>query len=265
MAQTKQQVAIITGGGTGIGLATARMLAKKGWGVAITGRREAKLAEAARQIEKASFAPVLIVAADVSDRKQAAGVVDAALLRFGRVDAVINAAGAAEHADIDQSSGEVLDRILGVNTIAPAAIIARAWTEFKKQESGCVVNISSWATHDPFPGFFAYAASKAAVNLMARSCAVEGREIGVLTFSHVICRPTEAEAQEYHDQIMSQIDWPAVDNLVNLQFAHAQSFPHDLLAQIRNLMALGHGGFPLIGYSCAMRRSGRSSCAVVRA
>lgn len=183
MAQTKQQVAIITGGGTGIGLATARMLAKKGWGVAITGRREAKLAEAARQIEKTSFAPVLIVAADVSDRKQAAGVVDAALLRFGRVDAVVNAAGAAELADIDKSAGEVLDRILGVNTIAPAAIIARAWTEFKKQESGCVVNISSWATHDPFPGFFAYAASKAAVNLMARSCAVEGREIGVRGFA----------------------------------------------------------------------------------
>ena len=53
MAQTKQQVAIITGGGTGIGLATARMLAKKGWGVAITGRREAKLAEARREWDAA--------------------------------------------------------------------------------------------------------------------------------------------------------------------------------------------------------------------
>ena len=42
-------------------------------------------------------------------------------------------------------------------------------------------------------------------------------------------------------------DWEAVDNLVRLQFAHAQSFPHDLLALIRDRMAAGHGGFPLVG------------------
>lgn len=183
MTSQLEQIVIVTGGGTGIGLATARQLARKGWGVAITGRREAKLAQAAKEIEKSSFAPVLIVAADLTDRKQAAGVIDAAMLRFGRVDAVVNAAGHAELAPIEQSAGEVLDRALGINTIGTAAVIARAWAEFKKQRSGCVVNISSWATHDPFPGFFAYAASKAAVDLMARSCALEGKAIGVRGFA----------------------------------------------------------------------------------
>ncbi|MFC3612626.1 LLM class flavin-dependent oxidoreductase [Lutimaribacter marinistellae] len=75
----------------------------------------------------------------------------------------------------------------------------------------------------------------------------KARDVGVLTFSHVICRETEAEAQEYRDYVMENIDWDATDNLVRLQFAHAQSFPHDLLAQIRDSMALGHGGFPLVG------------------
>lgn len=76
----------------------------------------------------------------------------------------------------------------------------------------------------------------------------KGRDVGVLTFSHVICRPTEEEARAYLKHTAdTNADWEAVDNLVNLQFAHAQSFPHDLLAQIRNLMAAGHGGFPLIG------------------
>lgn len=89
--------------------------------------------------------------------------------------------------------------------------------------------------------------SAAEIRDLREKAAGKGRDVGVLTFSHVICRPTEAEAKEYHDHIMSQIDWEAVDNLVNLQFAHAQSFPHDLLAQIRNVMALGHGGFPLVG------------------
>jgi FMNH2-dependent dimethyl sulfone monooxygenase len=76
----------------------------------------------------------------------------------------------------------------------------------------------------------------------------KGRDVGVLTFSHVICRETEEEATALRDRLMGDLaDWDAVDNLVNLQFAHAQSFPHDLLAQIKNLFAMGHGGFPLVG------------------
>lgn len=75
-----------------------------------------------------------------------------------------------------------------------------------------------------------------------------GRPVDVLTFSHVVCRPTEKEARDYVARFMGDaIDTGALDNLVRLQFAHAQSFPHDLLALIRDRMAMGHGGFPLIG------------------
>ena len=75
-----------------------------------------------------------------------------------------------------------------------------------------------------------------------------GRAVDVLTFSHVVCRPTEKEAVDYLRHFgKDNADWEAVDNLVRLQFAHAQSFPHDLLALIRDRMAAGHGGFPLTG------------------
>ncbi len=75
-----------------------------------------------------------------------------------------------------------------------------------------------------------------------------GRDVGVLTFSHVVCRPTEKEARDYLQHFgQDNADWAAVDNLVRLQFAHAHSFPHDLLALIRDRMAAGHGGFPLVG------------------
>lgn len=75
-----------------------------------------------------------------------------------------------------------------------------------------------------------------------------GRNVGVLTFSHVVCRPTEKEARDYLQHFgQDNADWAAVDNLVRLQFAHAHSFPHDLLALIRDRMAAGHGGFPLVG------------------
>lgn len=75
-----------------------------------------------------------------------------------------------------------------------------------------------------------------------------GRDVGVLTFSHICCRPTEAEARaELKRYGQDNADWEAVDNLIALQFQNAQSFPHDLLALIRDRMAAGHGGFPLVG------------------
>ena len=75
-----------------------------------------------------------------------------------------------------------------------------------------------------------------------------GRSPQVLTFSHVVCRPTEKEACDYLQHFgQDNADWAAVDNLVALQFANAHSFPHDLLALIRDRMAAGHGGFPLVG------------------
>lgn len=75
-----------------------------------------------------------------------------------------------------------------------------------------------------------------------------GRTVGVLTFSHIVCRPTEQEAKEFFEYFCEKnADWAAVDNLVALQFAHAQSFPHDLLESIRARMAAGHGGYLLVG------------------
>lgn len=92
------------------------------------------------------------------------------------------------------------------------------------------------------------ARSKEEIAELKAQGAAKGRDVNVLTFSHVICRPTEEEAQAVaHLTAVEHSDTAAVDNLVNLQFAHAHSFPHDLLAQIKHLFALGHGGFPLIG------------------
>lgn len=83
---------------------------------------------------------------------------------------------------------------------------------------------------------------------LKQQAADAGSSVEVLTFSHVVCRPTEKEAKDYLEHFArANADWDAVDNLVRLQFAHAQSFPHDLLALIRDRMAAGHGGFPLTG------------------
>ncbi|MDR5653822.1 LLM class flavin-dependent oxidoreductase [Ruixingdingia sedimenti] len=92
------------------------------------------------------------------------------------------------------------------------------------------------------------ARSETEIAALKAQAAAKGRKVGVLTFSHVVCRPTEKEAKDWLKYTVDDnADWEATDNLVRLQFAHAHSFPHDLLAQIRYAMAAGHGGFPLTG------------------
>ena len=74
-----------------------------------------------------------------------------------------------------------------------------------------------------------------------------GRHTRVMTFSHVVCRETEAEAVAEWDRQLNNADEAAVDNLMNVMFAHAQSFPHDIRQALRDRMAVGHGGYPLVG------------------
>jgi dimethylsulfone monooxygenase len=75
----------------------------------------------------------------------------------------------------------------------------------------------------------------------------KGRKTNVMTFSHVICRPTQEEAEAEWDRQLNHADIGALDNLMNLMFAHAQSFPADIRQALRDRMAVGHGGFPLVG------------------
>ena len=75
-----------------------------------------------------------------------------------------------------------------------------------------------------------------------------GRDMGVFTLSHVVCRPTRAEAEEYLRYYADEnADWNAVDNLMALQGVHAQSFTKEMLQTFRTRFASGHGSCPLIG------------------
>jgi alkanesulfonate monooxygenase SsuD/methylene tetrahydromethanopterin reductase-like flavin-dependent oxidoreductase (luciferase family) len=90
--------------------------------------------------------------------------------------------------------------------------------------------------------------SKAEVaDIKAKSRAL-GRDTGVFTLCHCVCRPTKKEAEEYlHYYADQNADWGAVDNLMRLQGLHAQSFPEEALRTMRGRFAAGHGTYPLIG------------------
>lgn len=75
-----------------------------------------------------------------------------------------------------------------------------------------------------------------------------GRNTGACTLSHVVCRPTRKEAEEYYRWYSEEnADWSAVDNLMKLQGLHAQSFPEQALKTMRERFAAGHGTYPLVG------------------
>ncbi len=175
------KVAIVTGAGTGIGLAVSRRLAAAGYSLCLIGRRTDVLQAAAAELSRSVKCHVHT--ADVGELSQAAGCVDAAVAAFQRLDVVINNAGYAPVMAMDAVTNGEIERIFRVNAMGPSAIIGRAWPVMVRGGGGCIVNISSFATVDPFPGLGIYGAAKAACNLLAKACHNEGRTSRIRAFS----------------------------------------------------------------------------------
>ena len=169
-------VAIVTGASSGVGRDAALLLAEAGYAVALLARRAEKLNETAQQItEQTPTASVTCQPTDVTDPEAAQRAVEAVLDAHGRVDALVNAAGDAPLQPIEKISDEVYRRCIDSNLSGVVYLTRAVWPTLQKQRSGCIVNISSMASIDPFKGFNIYAAAKAGVNLFTRCCADEAR------------------------------------------------------------------------------------------
>lgn len=177
------EVAMVTGASGGIGRAIAGALARSGRTVVITGRDRGRLDEACAAIATATGARVDGMVADAADTGAMRTVVARTLDRFGRMDILVNNAGTASLAGIDQSADAEWSRQFATNVFGPAAAIAVAWPAMVSRSRGCIVNVSSWAALDPFPGFVVYAATKAALNSVTRSCWNEGKDLGIRAFT----------------------------------------------------------------------------------
>lgn len=185
-----RRVALITGAGSGIGRAISLALAQEGYFLALVGRRADALAQtldAARDGRDARDTGMLIPA-DVSDPARASAAVHRCIDEAGVLDVLVCNAGLGTLAPIAQTSMDLVEQTMRINALAPAAMVLAAWPAFTAQHaagraSACVVHISSMACIDPFPGFFAYASSKAAMSMQAASIAKEGGAIGVRAFA----------------------------------------------------------------------------------
>jgi NAD(P)-dependent dehydrogenase (short-subunit alcohol dehydrogenase family) len=171
-------VAIITGAGSGIGRATAIALASKGYRLTLCGRRTSPLHETAKLAGNG-----LTVAADVTQPSDIDRIVENTLSEFGRIDAVVNNAGLAPVCSVEEMSIENWHAVIDTNLSAAFYLSKAVWPIFKRQGGGAVVNLSSIAARDPFPGFLAYGTAKAGLNLFSLALAREGANIGVRVYT----------------------------------------------------------------------------------
>ncbi|KAJ1447349.1 hypothetical protein M885DRAFT_543101 [Pelagophyceae sp. CCMP2097] len=172
--------AILTGAGSGVGRATAVLLASRGWRLALLGRTRATLMQTEQLCGAGEH---VVVEADVGDDAAVHRAVEEANAAFkGRLDALLNVAGVAPRAAVAATDSRMMRSALDVNVVGPAALISASWPRLVASR-GAIVNVSSMAAVDPFSGFLAYGASKAALESLTRSVNVEGREAGVRAFT----------------------------------------------------------------------------------
>ena len=164
--------ALITGGGSGIGAAVARRLAAAGYGVCVTGRREAPLRALAQELGG------LAVAADTAEPDAVEAVVAAAVQRFGRLDALVVAAGTGAGGAVADQTLERWDRVLSTN-LTGAFLVCRAALPHLAATRGAIVTIGSLAGLRVAPASAAYCASKAGLIMLTQSIALDYGPLGV--------------------------------------------------------------------------------------
>ena len=162
------RVALVTGAGTGIGAAAARLLAANGCAVALVGRREEPLQGVAADLNKAE-----VIVADLEERDAPRRVVARTLAAFGRLDVLVNNAAVIRNGPFVNFTLDEFDRHVAVNLRAPFFLTQEALPALKEAEAPAVVNVSSSVGSIVKPGTTLYSVTKAGLEYLTRANAYE--------------------------------------------------------------------------------------------
>lgn len=183
--ETRRQVAIVTGSATGVGAATVRMLAARGWNVVVNYTRSDAEARETQAACEAEGAETLLCQADVADDADCRRMVSETVAKWGRIDALVNNAGITkfvDHANLEGLAAEDFLRIYAVNVVGAFQMVRAVAPHMKAVGRGAIVNVSSIAGVMGIGSSIAYVASKGALNTMTLALArVLGPEIRVNT------------------------------------------------------------------------------------
>jgi NAD(P)-dependent dehydrogenase (short-subunit alcohol dehydrogenase family) len=165
-------VALVTGGGSGIGRAAAELFAQHGWQVMISGRREAPLAEVASK-----HTAIRYRVADITADGEADALVAHTVETYGRLDTLVNSAGVFDPVSVRNATAETIAGLFRTNVSAPAQLL-RAAIPHLETSSGSVVNVTSAVAQRQLLQAF-YGASKAALDYLTKSWAAELAELNI--------------------------------------------------------------------------------------
>lgn len=170
MNRFKDQIAFVTGAGSGIGQATAIRLGEEGAYVILVGRREDALKETASQID----GPSGIVALDVASSSAVSAALPGVIADHGVPDVVVHAAGQTVVGALHELSDEDWDRQMDVNLRSIHLLTRSLWPAMVAKGGGAIVNVASTASLAAFPQDAAYVASKGAVLALTKAMALDG-------------------------------------------------------------------------------------------
>ena len=173
MTSGQPRVAVVTGGGSGIGAASARALAADGWTVVLAGRRREALEAVAAGHDRLDPVP-----ADVTDEDSVRALFETTVRRHGRVDLLFNNAGTvARPVDLDEHDLAAWNAVVAVNLTGAFLCTREAFGVMRRQDpqGGRIINNGSISAHTPRPRSVAYTATKHAITGLTKSTALDGR------------------------------------------------------------------------------------------
>lgn len=211
------KVVVITGASSGLGEATARLLASEGATVVLAARREDRIKALADELNRQN-GKALAISTDVTDREQVKKLVDKAVEVYGKIDVMLNNAGLMPLAPLEELKTDEWDQMIDVNLKGVLNGIAAALPHMKRQKSGHFINVSSVYGHKLGPAATVYCATKFAVRALSEGLRQEVKPYNIRTtvispgavstelLDHISDEKIQAETKDFVSQIAVPAD-----------------------------------------------------------
>lgn len=233
--EIRDAVVVVTGASSGIGEATARAAVQSGARVVLLARRKDRIDALASELGDRALA----IACDVTRPGLVEEAVDAAIGKFGRIDALVNNAGQGLHATIEDIGVDDFRELLDLNTVAPLVTMQAVIPHMREQGAGSIVNVSSGASLATYPGSAAYTSSKAALNMLSSVARLELGEAGIVVS---IMHPS-ITATEFYGSVKSGLDSAKAQEAETASMAQS---PELVASMILGLIKSGHAQADLV-------------------